>query len=408
MKISKSKLSKFHIIYLGIFIIPFQYLMNYAIFTSVLIGISALSMVTLIRKDSILTLTNFIIGYLILIIFGLISTFYSGDPTSSYSILIQIIPYYFYCFVLSWHILNIPSKSLDRIVISLITFLVSTIIISVLALINELEGFNQWTRIGYKTFNDQFTMFTYYLMIGLSISTWLLYKQTSKFKKISMCITLSFLYIISVLTAIRKAIIIPVIFWVVFVYMVSINKKRIIRGIVILIAGFTLFMLAYSLLLNNEYFASTVGRRIEGFIAGLQGTGEADNSFNVRQQLVISAIECFKTYPIGGYGFGAFRDYADKMIGVNLYAHNNYVELLASSGIIGFSIYYGCVILIFNKLYTRFKINKNPIYILGIAFLISLLVNDFAVVSYLSLPYMVMLTILSCLGHCRVNNNQET
>ncbi|MFI2858756.1 O-antigen ligase family protein [Paenibacillus sp. JSM ZJ436] len=250
-------------------------------------------------------------------------------------------------------------------------------------------------------------MFTYYLMISISIATWLYYKQINKKNRIIYGFIITFLFLICITTAIRKAIFIPIIFWFAYVFIISINRRRLIGGILKVILSIALILIGYSLLMYNEYFASTVGRRMEGFIAGVLGTGESDNSFNIRMLLIKSAIESFMTYPIFGYGFGAFRDYADNMINIRLYAHNNYLELLASSGIIGFIIYYGIVILIFKKLYIRFKKLGNVMFAFGIALIISLLANDFAVVSYLSLPYMTILSILACLCKISIDNNTE-
>ncbi|MCC3356086.1 O-antigen ligase family protein [Bacillus sp. REN16] len=282
------------------------------------------------------------------------------------------------------------------------TFLVSTIILAIYVLINELmNGFNQYTRIGSLLFGNQYTMFTYYLMISLCIATWLFFKEIRKTLKVILLFIIVFLYFISVFTAIRKAIIIPIIFWIGYVFMISVNRKKVISGFLKITMGICMVIIAYPILMNNEYFASTVGRRMQGFIAGLQGTGEADNSFNERQILVKAALECFKSYPFFGYGFGAFRDFADKTVGIRLYAHNNYLELLASTGSIGFSIYYGGLLLILRKLFKRFKEFKDPLFALGFIFIISLLINDFAVVSYLSLPYMVLISVISCL--CVIN-----
>lgn len=397
----KKETSKFHIIYLGMLIIPFQYLIYSSyLFQIILIGISLIGMLTLIKREVTLPFTYFNIGYMLLVLYGLISTFYTKDVTSTYSILIEIIPYYLFCFVLSWYILAKPMQIYDRIVRSLKVFLFSTIILSIYVFVNDLNGFNKFTRIGGELFGSKHTMFTYYLMISISIAVWLYYKQNRKKDKTIYGFIITFLFLICIATAIRKGIFIPIIFLVSYVLITTSNKKKIIGGILKIMVLLALFVTGYLLLMNNEYFASTVGRRMEGFIAGILGTGESDNSFNVRMQLVRSATESFTTYPFFGYGFGAFRDYADNMIGIKLYAHNNYLELLASSGIVGFGIYYSVIVLILIKLYKRYKNLGDSIFAFGSALIISILANDFAVVSYLSLPYMTIISILACL--CKV------
>lgn len=408
MQINKNMLSKFHIIYLGIFIIPFQYVIDsQSVFQVLLLGISFVSILTLIRWKTTLPVTYFNIGYILLILYGLIGTFFTRDTTSSYTILIEIVPYFLFCFVLSWYILDQPVQAYDRIVRILKIFLSSTLILSIYTLVNDLNGFNRYTRVGMDIFGNKHTMFTYYLMISISIAVWLYYKQFQKKNKFIYGFIISFLFIICITTAIRKAILIPIIFWLVYVFITSINKRKLFNGILKIILSIAFLVVSYLLLMNNEYFASTAGRRMEGFIAGILGTGESDNSFNVRMLLIRSAIESFTTYPVFGYGFGAFRDYADNMVGIRLYAHNNYLELLASSGVIGFFIYYGIFVVIFKKIYTRYKYHRESIFAFGISLIISFLANDFAVVSYLSLPYMTLISILACLCKIKIDTNIE-
>ena len=74
----------------------------------------------------------------------------------------------------------------------------------------------------------------------------------------------------------------------------------------------------------------TVYERLERAIAG------EDNSANVRENLIVVAIDTWQTSPMWGHGLDQFR----LMNSYFLYSHNNYTELLTNLGLIGFLLYY--------------------------------------------------------------------
>ncbi|SDJ18764.1 O-antigen ligase [Paenibacillus typhae] len=393
---------KFNILNIGIFLIPFQYLIEDKIFALILIGISILGLIRLIKYNSkFIKSSGFNTGYTMLLLYGLVSTFFSKDISSTYSILIMVIPFLFYSYILSWYVMEHNDQIFNKVKNAFGTFLVSTIIVSFLAVISDIQGFNKYTRIGAELFGNQYTMFIYYLMISLCIAIWLLYQQKMTTKKQVIIVIIAFLFFICVSSGIRKAILIPIVFGLLYMFFNSQSKKKLLIGLIKILVALIMLIIAFRLLMYNEYFSSTAGRRLESFISGLQGK-ESDNSFNVRRLLLESAIRCFYEYPIFGYGFGAFRDYAERTIGIRLYAHNNYVELLASTGIIGFGIYYASIVLMLKKCYTRFKLTKNSIHLFAIVFIFSLLINDFGAVTYLSLPYICFLSLISCLCNIKV------
>lgn len=396
MKKLKKIISSLDFIYLGIFIIPFQFLMMDKVFIAILLSISGIGLLPFFKKKTIFLFTDFTLGYLILILYGVVSCYYTQDTSSTYAIIIQIVPYYLYCIILSWHILCEKENRYKKIILVMKIFFIASIIVSCIALMGDLKDFNQYTRIGSGLFKEQYTMFSYYLMTSIGIGIWLYSEEDIKQYKMIWGVCICYLYIIAIFTAIRKAIFVPIVFLIAYIFIRSANKKKVVNGLIKIIILISLFVVSYQIFMQNEYFASTVGRRMNGLILGIQGKNGADNSFNIRELLVESAWKCFGNYPLLGYGFGAFRDYADKMIGIRLYAHNNFLELLASDGIVGFTIYYGTVLGLLYKSLKLFTKYKNGIHAFGGAFIIALLVNDFAVVSYLSINYMAILSIIAC------------
>lgn len=404
MSINTNKLVNYNFIYLITFAIPFQPLINKNIFIPFIIGISLITMIVLLNNGRRFKITDFIKFYMSMVIYGVLSLIYSKDIISTKTILLQILPYYFCCIIISWYILSDRENSFNRIMKFLKSFIMGTLILCIICIASDIRSFNIYTRIGNRLLGNQYTMFTYYLMISITIVIWLYFKEDKKRNKVYNFIIIIFLYIMIISSAVRKALLIPIVFFMSYIFIKSRNKNNIIKGIIKIILIIFILLLIYYLLMKNEYFASTAGRRIDTFINGITNKGPIDNSFNERRLLVNSAWECYKKYPILGYGFGAFREYANTSIGLRLYAHNNYLELLASSGIIGFSIYYGMIIKIFISLCRGLKKYKSDIFIFGIAFLLSLIINDFAAVTYLSFPYMIIISIISSLYKFETNN----
>lgn len=121
--------------------------------------------------------------------------------------------------------------------------------------------------------------------------------------------------------------------------------------------------------------------RMEGFLSLLTGKGEVDHSTWIRQEYIRTGLAQFVETPLFGMGIGnprilAFRDY-----GTDCYLHNNFAELLAGGGIVGFVLYYamfGYTLFYFLK-YRRFG-DKNTAFCLTM--LVLLIILDYAAVSY--------------------------
>ncbi len=113
--------------------------------------------------------------------------------------------------------------------------------------------------------------------------------------------------------------------------------------------------------------------RFSGLVNLVTG-GNIDSSTKWRIFFIDKAYEVFKDNFFLGVGIDNFQ----KFTGVGLYAHNNYMELLADLGIIGFLIYYRIFYLLFRHLRNIRATNQEYI------FLIVLLIMDIGIVSYYS------------------------
>ena len=109
--------------------------------------------------------------------------------------------------------------------------------------------------------------------------------------------------------------------------------------------------------------------------------GLTDHSSITRQRLVEIGLAQFKETPMGGIGVGNTNYLAYSSLGKDYYLHNNYVELLASAGIIGFAIYYSLYIFLIVRLIKNYK-KRTAMYYLIVILILTQLIMDLGYVSY--------------------------
>ena len=157
------------------------------------------------------------------------------------------------------------------------------------------------------------------------------------------------------------------------------NPIKIIFRIAIIVSLLFLFFYA---MMNIPILYNSIGYRMEFMINTITGKGIGDASTMMRMKFVDDAFNVFKNHPIVGVGQDGFR-YVNRY--EFTYSHNNYVEILANLGIIGFVIYYSRFVK-----YIRDAILVRRITTLPIMLLVILLVVDFTGVTYsLENPYIL-------------------
>ena len=101
-------------------------------------------------------------------------------------------------------------------------------------------------------------------------------------------------------------------------------------------------------------------------------TGEGDSSTKWRLHFIDTAYNVFRENMAFGVGIDAFQHFTT----LGQYAHNNYLEILADLGVIGFLLYYSIYFPIIVK---AIKQRKNGIFV---AMIIAILIMEVAVVTY--------------------------
>lgn len=133
--------------------------------------------------------------------------------------------------------------------------------------------------------------------------------------------------------------------------------------------------------------------RMKGLIALFNGRGIIDSSAMLRKTYMDLALEQFKMNPILGIGIGNSLILTGQNSPFSTYIHNNFLELLACGGIVGFSLFYVMYgYAIFKYIKNHNKYNKHKVLMISI--LLVVLMGDYGTVSYyLKSTYTLLLFI---------------
>lgn len=164
-----------------------------------------------------------------------------------------------------------------------------------------------------------------------------------------------------------------------------------------IVIGFLIVLITYILYNIPEVYA-VIGRRINAFIQTVftENSTIKDGSLKERLYYISVAKYLFINNPIIGVGGNNFVTYL-RDIGYShvAYSHNNFYEMLATLGFVGFILYYSIWI---NTLFNLMKKYKNDNDLLTLLFLIIIIVfilSDFFTVSYITDFNQVILIIIN-------------
>lgn len=200
---------------------------------------------------------------------------------------------------------------------------------------------------------------------------------------------------ILILSASRKGLLcacIPIAILYIFDTKISL-KKRALRCAALIAAG----VIGLWLMMRIPLLYALVGNRVEGLFATLTGNvTEADSSSESRSLLITWGMEWFRERPLLGYGIDNYRIVLVKHHPdwpISYYAHNNYVELLVDTGIIGLALYYwNYVVILLNSWKNRKAISNKELLVLGM--FISIIISEIALVSYYDRHVQVLLLVI--------------
>lgn len=116
-------------------------------------------------------------------------------------------------------------------------------------------------------------------------------------------------------------------------YLSSMEKRwRLLLAIPVLIPG---FYALWSLVMTHWGLYDLLARRLGLMMNAIRGSGPVDASTLTRLQMLQVGIQLFLERPLLGHGAHSYS-----ILTPHAYAHNNYIELLVSVGVLGTTIYY--------------------------------------------------------------------
>ncbi len=229
------------------------------------------------------------------------------------------------------------------------------------------------------------------LAYGAILALWMIIEKKYSGKKS----LLLFLYIaafmfVSMMAGTRKGIVCFFVALTVMLLMKAKNPISLLKKIILISA---ILIGVYIAIMNIPILYGSIGYRMESMIARFFG-GEADKSAIGRSNMLEDAFNVFRQHPIFGVGQDGYR-YVNSYSFT--YSHNNYVEILANLGILGFGIFYSLYIWLFCQ---SKRANKSGM--LSMCILIVTLVMDYGSVGYAIESTYVLLGIgfsaVECLG----------
>ena len=188
------------------------------------------------------------------------------------------------------------------------------------------------------------------------------------YQKKYWCSIVCFLFLaFSLASGSRKAILI-IIIGVTLLLFIKVGLKRPVAFVVILATLLT------SLFLIIQLPMFSVAN--ERFITLIFG-GENDYSTHARNRMIAVGVDLFTQKPLIGWGVASYASVS----GFNTYSHNNFIEMLANYGIIGFVLYYSIHTYILLTLFVKIK-NAGPQQAMMFTLVLTSLIMDYGNVSY--------------------------
>lgn len=195
-----------------------------------------------------------------------------------------------------------------------------------------------------------------------------------------------FLLFVMLGTASRKTFLTTIIFFALFALFVSHKKKALNFALIaVVVAGLPVLMGVYNFVMKNTY----LGARMEKYS---DVSGVEDFETEVRYILYMDGLDVVLHYPIAGVGLGNFI--VHNRFGV--YAHSDPLEVITTTGIVGFILYYSIYAMVILRLLRVYKITENKQHIYQIRLILVFMLSYFFI--HLGRPGFMQLDSMLVIG----------
>jgi O-antigen ligase len=198
-----------------------------------------------------------------------------------------------------------------------------------------------------------------------------------------------------ILTGSRKAILFLFLNMVMIIYLK--NKDSFMKRIKAIFIIIMLLVAGYVIIFNNPIFYDILGDRIEAMFDFVTGKGTSEGSINERTTMIAYGIDFWKNRPLLGYGIDNYRElFAVAPSGRNTYSHNNFIEIMVGTGLIGLLIYYlGQGSVIWDMMVLKLRGNKEILKYTFIGIIVAYFFIGTSLVYYDSKHFIILMSIAS-------------
>lgn len=249
--------------------------------------------------------------------------------------------------------------------------------------------FGFFGRIGYNNVTgNNINTLAYICVVAAAISFCKAYYY--KKRAYYLCTAFELLYI--VLSSSRKALFV-VAFLLFAMLMFYVNKRFYLLRLVLVITAVVGIGIAF---LKVPALYNAAGFRLEKMIDYVVNNDvSADRSLALRKGFGEISAQLFYSHPIIGTGLANNAYCIEQTYGLNVYAHNNYLELASGLGIVGLIMYYWYYIYLLIGLGRR-AYRGERLCVSMFLLLVATMVGEIAIVSYYDYNIQIMLTLCFC------------
>lgn len=167
-------------------------------------------------------------------------------------------------------------------------------------------------------------------------------------------IPLPFLFANILVSGSRKVLLVSAIAFIILYLTQTDQKTSLLKRLKRILIIVVIISVPMWIIMTNEFMYKLIGEKTLVVISGMLNIDlgvSSDASTDQRRELIVIAGDVFQKNFFHGVGYYSFMNY-NKW---HVYAHNNYMELLADLGIVGFVLYYSFYI---RQLFSYFKMNN--------------------------------------------------
>lgn len=337
-------------------------------------GLLAVSGIMLCAKRSIV-FDGYIVRYVAFVVLGFVSMFWAKDPSQ-----ISLLAVTLSRIVLMLLFLSVRVRTYNDIRILLILTLLAVLVLD-LRVGYLMVSFYSAPEFIFHRFGDNFGFNSNTVAVGniIAAMTCLMLCRKGQGKKIVMLLGGIFSAVI-LLTGSKKGILGLVLSVTLMCYLRAARnqKARIIVGSTLAIVVLVVAMVSV------PFLYELVGQRFLSMLVFFVDPALSDFSTRERFDLILSGLSIWSDHLLFGCGLNNFSVF---QVETGFYAHNNFVELLADTGLIGFLLYYSNSFEMLSK-----KIDsRNGIQVTLKAIVILVLILDFTMVDYQDIRIQVFL-----------------